>query len=188
MRHLPVLSAVLFPWISKPDLSSESWPEHIVLKTSLSYHHSCCNIAIVCVILLHIYWNLSVCAAVAIVQWWTVDCEYWHVASVTVPSVRPRGPSSVQVSTALIWLISLMSLFLGGADKRLWPEHGATRRLHFARTGTQISWQLLTYMHIEHTLPHIRTASLPCQKAGTHTDTWNKYDDTLTFESNDCYS
>lgn len=83
-------------------------------------------------------------------QW--LWAQHWHVASVTVPSVRPRGPSAVQVTTALIWLISLMSLFLGGTDKQLWPEHAATRQLHFARTETQISWELLTYIHLRHTL------------------------------------
>lgn len=119
------------------------------------------------VILFHIYcslssqskinWNLSVRAAAAAVfsgelLTQPLRAQRWHVASVTVPSVQPQGPAAVQVTTALIWLISLMSPFLGGANARLWPEHAATRRLHFARTGTQISWQPLTYIHLSHTL------------------------------------
>lgn len=80
-------------------------------------------------------------------QW--LWAQHWQVACVTIPSVWPQGPSAVQVTSALIWLISLMSLFLGGADKRVWPEHAATRRLDSAET--LISWPPLTYIHFKHT-------------------------------------
>lgn len=82
-------------------------------------------------------------------QW--LWAQYWQVGGVTVPSAWPRGPNAMQVTPALIWLISLMSLFLGGptnecdlntqepdgfASQELKTDFLAASDLHTAQTHT----------------------------------------------------
>lgn len=82
---------------------------------------------------------------------WLSDCELStdRLVGVTIPSVWPRGPFVLQVTSALIWLISLTSLFLGGptykCDLSRQEPDGFTLQVQ----ETQISWQLLTYIELK---------------------------------------
>lgn len=79
------------------------------------------------------------------VRCWTVDsAQQWQVGGVTVPSVRPRSPSVMQVTSALISLISLMSLFLGGPTNEYDLNTQEPDGFALQDQKTQISWQLLT--------------------------------------------
>lgn len=80
-------------------------------------------------------------------QW--LWAQQWQVSGVTVPSVWPRGPSAVQVTSALIWLISLMSLFLGGPTNKCDLNRQEPDGFALQEQKTQISWQLLTYIQLK---------------------------------------
>lgn len=124
---------------------------------------------------------LVLCFTVELLSQW-LWAQRWQVTGVTVPSVWPRGPSAVQVTSALIWLISLMSLFLGGPTNKCDLNRQEPDGFALQEQKTQISWQLLTYIQLK--LAH---SFIYCvrQHEHIHTDKRNKCDDTLTFMSNE---
>lgn len=82
---------------------------------------------------------------------WLSDCELStdRLVGVTVPSVLPWGPFVLQITSALIWLISLTSLFLGGPTYNCDLSRHGPDGFTLQEQETQISWQPLTYIQLK---------------------------------------
>lgn len=110
--------------------------------------------------------SVAVVFSVELLTQW-LWAHHWQVGGVTVPSVWPRGPSAMQVTSALIWLISLMSLFLGGPTNECDLNQTASLRRNRKHRFPGSFWP--TYSSNTHTQAHTHCLFTVKQHKHTHT-------------------